>query len=130
MSRTIIKIKTAKSQRNIRLLSNIGLDNRLHLGVGLMKDFYHNSEEVIHLIAVANIDGIPIGAAIKLKHDESRCCNFGVYIKRKHRKKELGTALIKSIIKNGGGVGLKVCRCSGTVATLFFDSSIGANRGV
>jgi len=96
------EVLVSKDQLIIADWRQQALQNEVYLYEGVMADWY--KEEPIAVMAVAKVDGQIVGAACQLSKLKSywwtNDLNFGVCVKREHRRQGLGKVLYIKVLEN------------------------------
>lgn len=89
------KIATTTDPKVIRQFSKIGLNDYLFHPFGNMQ-YWFASPEMIEVIAIAYVNGVPTGSTVILK---KRCpsshANIGTFVKDGYRRKGIGAELVE-----------------------------------
>ena len=84
-------IKYGSSYPNILGLSKLALKHRLFVSGWNLNGILHYPNE-IQSIVIAEINTTPVGVAIICQHN-----HIMVFVRKKHRRQNIGTALVKKI---------------------------------
>jgi GNAT superfamily N-acetyltransferase len=97
-------IKYSTKPKGIKKLSEIIIQEKLHLYWGTMSGWCRGQAGPIDMISVYYHANIPVGAMILVKGFNDQNINIGVFVKPEFRRLKFGTKLYRSAIKFGSVV--------------------------
>jgi predicted acetyltransferase len=93
-------VTSTKQQYKIKKWCELGLQHKVHFpsGTGMMENWYAQPE-AIRAMAIVFENGIPVGITVVMKRPvethSSGWVNVGVYIKPFHRRRGLGSDMVR-----------------------------------
>lgn len=91
----MFEITFAKQRTEVKALCEVVRKHRLYLPKGTMRRWI-KEPRTIRMIAVAYVETKPVGCII-LRNIKEYECNIGVFVRKAHRRKGIGKALVQLV---------------------------------